>query len=94
MASKAVSTSKVESFFTVTANTLPPDPSPLRGAELRSAPDSSAGFAHSLLLRTLKWRQTDGQVMTKTKDAPFLIGLQPKICASAALHVMAFGLFP
>jgi len=78
MASKAVSTSKVESFFTVTANTLPPNPSPLRGAELRSAPDSSAGFAHSLLLRTLKWRQTDGQVMTKTKDAPFLIGLQPK----------------
>jgi len=52
--SKAVSSSKVKRFFIVTATTLPPNPSPLRGAELRSAPHNSAAFAPSLLLLLLK----------------------------------------
>ncbi len=47
----------------------------------RSAPHNSAGFAPSLLLRSLKWRQTEGQLMTKTKDQLFLVGLQSKIAS-------------
>ncbi len=67
MVSKAVSSSKVKRFFTVTATTCRRTHDHCGGAELRSAPDNTAGD-----------KQTDIQVMAKPKDAPFLTGLQPK----------------
>ena len=85
---KAVSSNKVKRFFIVTATILPPNPLPLRGAELRSAPCNSAGFAPSLLLSKESRMATDGHLMTKTKDPPFPVGLQPKAAAAEACEIL------